>query len=257
MNLNVIVRGQSNAILLMEQGGWAGYGTLQAEVQRLLGFNGTTDKISLVYERYDQGSSTAFGGTALIGDWLTARGGDWRQGWNAGWQEQSLLNKVNSLSADQKDDPTATLWLHNEYDSTNGGLTAEQWMSAVRFDAAQVRGALGQGAETTPYLFVSAMPYWGTTEGHNAIRQGMEALSADGSFNGGIAARMLDTDIDNDDWDGNGATREYGGPHIDAEDAMQTVQRSARAIAESFAQYAKPGSPVGRRAATSPISGRR
>ncbi|WP_372619416.1 calcium-binding protein [Falsiroseomonas sp.] len=244
MNLNVLVRGQSNAILMMESGGWAGHAALQSEVQRLLGFDGVNETVSLVYDRYDANSSTAVGGTALIGDWLQARDGDWRQGWSNGAHEQALLNRVNGLPAAQKDDPTATLWMHSEYDSTNAALTAEQWVSAVRFDAQQVRAALGQGAETTPYLFVSAMPYWGTTSGHNAIRQGMEQLAAEAGFNAAIAARALDVDIDNDDMDGNGATRDYGGPHMDAEDGLQTVLRAARAIAEEFAQYARPGSPV-------------
>jgi Ca2+-binding RTX toxin-like protein len=244
MNLNVLVRGQSNAILMMESGGWAGQAALQREVQRLLGFDGANDTVSLIYDRYDPSSSTAVGGTALIGDWLQARNGDWRQGWTPTGLEQGLFNRVDGLPATQKDDPTATLWMHSEDDSTNGALTVEQWVSAVRFDAAHVRAVLGQGPETTPYHFVSAMPYWGTTSGHNAIRQGMEQLAAEGSFNAEIAARALDTDIDNDDLDGNHATREYGGPHMDAEDGLQTVMRAARSIAESFAQYAKPGSPV-------------
>lgn len=244
MNLNILVRGQSNAILMMESNGWAGYRALVEAVQELLGFDGVRDTVSLVYERYDAQTATATGGTALIGDWLEARNGDWRQGWSNGGLEQGLLAKVDSLPADQKDDPTATLWFHSEYDSTDGGLTAAEWSSAVRYDAQQVRAALGQGAETTPYLFVSAMPYWGTTQGHNAIREGMEDLSADASFNAGIAARTLDTDIDNDNTDGNGATADYGGPHMDAQDGMQTVQRAAKAIAEAFSAYARPGSPV-------------
>ncbi|MGG5821573.1 calcium-binding protein [Falsiroseomonas sp. HW251] len=244
MNLNVLVRGQSNAILAMEANGWAGSGALQAEVARLLGFDGTHDTVSLVYDRFDQNASTAFGGSALIGDWLTARNGDWRQGWTNAFDENSLLAKVGGLPADQRDDPTATLWFHSENDSKRGDLTAEEWMSAVRHDAQAVRAALGQDASTTPYLFVSAMPYWGTEQGHDAIRLGMEQLARDASFNGGIAARAQDTDIDYDDLDGNWQTRDYGGSHMDAEDGMQTLMRAARAIAESFASYARPGSPV-------------
>jgi hypothetical protein len=244
MNLNVLVRGQSNAILMMELDGWAGHGALTAEVERLLGFDGVNDTISLVFERYNDGGSTAFGGTALVGEWLTARNGDWRQGWNVGQYEQSLLNVVNGLPASQKDDPTAILWLHSEYDSANANLTTEQWMSAVRFDAAQVRAALGQSAATTPYMFISAMPYWGTETGHQSIRQGMERLAADGGFNASIAARMQDIDATTDNWDNNWSTVEYGGGHIDGADAMQTVLRSARSIAEEFAAYAKPGSIV-------------
>jgi hypothetical protein len=236
--LNVLVRGQSNAILMMEAGNWAGSGAVTQEVQRLLGFDGTTDRVNLIYDRFDLNSSTAFGGTGLIGDWLTARNGDWRQGWDIAQYERALLNEIAGLPATQRDDPTAVLWLHSEYDSANRDLTTDMWVSAVRFDAAQTRAAFGQSASTVPYLFVSAMPYYGTTEGHNAIREGMERLVADGAFNARIAARMIDVDTDGD------SAGQYGGGHIDAEDAMQTVMRSARAIAETFASYAKPGSPV-------------
>ena len=244
MNLNLLVRGQSNAILLMESNGWSGAGTITREVERLLGFDGVRDTVSLVYDRYDANSSTAFGGTALIGDWLRARNGDWRQGWVVGDQEQALLNEIADLPADQRDDPTAVLWLHSEYDSANGGLTTDEWVSAVRHDAALVRAALGQGAGTVPYLFVSAMPYWGTEEGHQAIRRGMERLAGDPAFNAAIAARMIDIDATTDDWDGNSRTIEYGGGHIDGGDAAQTVLRAARGIAESLAGDAKPGSVV-------------
>ena len=244
MNLNLLVRGQSNAIMLMESNGWAGYGALQAEVQRLLGFDGVRDTVSIVYERYDPGTATAVGGTALVGDWLHAKNGDWRQGWEVGSQEQALLNRIAALDPAQRDDPTAVLWLHSEYDSANAGLTTEAWMSAVRFDAARVRSALGQSAADVPYLFVSAMPYWGSDETHQAIRRGMEALADDAAFTARIAARMLDTNIANDDLDGNRATPDYGGPHMDGGDALQTVMRAARAIAEQFASHAKPGSPA-------------
>jgi hypothetical protein len=233
MELNLLVRGQSNAILLMEAGGWAGHGALPAEVERLLGFDGVNDRVNLVYGR-DWASGTAFGGTALIGDWLTPSG----TGWAVAGREAALLNEVRSLPGSQRDDPTAVLWLHSEYDSANRGLTADQWVSAVRFEAAQLREAFGQGAATVPYLFVSAMPYWGTEEGHNAIRIGMERLAAEPGFNAHVAARMLDIDADGD------ADGSYGGGHIDAADAMQTVMRAARGIAEALAAYAKPGSPV-------------
>lgn len=242
MNLNILVRGQSNAILMMELDGWAGYGALESEVERLLGFDGVADKVSLIYRPHDLNEGTAFGGTALVGDWLTPRNGDWRQGWDIGAQERAILNAASRLPADQRDDPTAVLWLHSEYDSANRDLTVEQWMAAVRFDAAQLRGALGQGAATTPYLFISAMPYWGTEEGHQAIRLGMERLAADAGFNAAIAARMQDINATTDNWDNNWSTIEYGGGHIDAGDAAQTVLRAARGIAEAFSAYAKPGS---------------
>ncbi|NGM19521.1 hypothetical protein G3576_05815 [Roseomonas stagni] len=240
MNINLLVRGQSNAILLMESNGWAGAGAITKEVERLLGFDGVKDTVTLVYDRYDAGSSTAFGGTALIGDWLKPAGG----GWQVGSLEQALLNEIADMPASQRDDPTAVLWLHSEYDSANASLTTEQWVSAVRYDAALVRAALGQTAATVSYNFVSAMPYWGTEEGHQAIRRGMEQLAADASFNASIVARMQDIDATTDDWDNNPRTVEYGGGHIDAGDAAQTVARAVRGIAESLAEYAKPGSVV-------------
>ncbi|SFK71839.1 calcium-binding protein [Falsiroseomonas stagni] len=240
MNINLLVRGQSNAILLMESNGWSGAGTITREVQRLLGFDGVKDTVSLVYDRFDANSSTAFGGTALIGDWLKPAG----TGWQLGSQEQALLNEIADMSVAQRADPTAVLWLHSEYDSANASLTTEQWVSALRYDAALVRAALGQGAATVPYNFVSAMPYWGTEEGHQAIRRGMEQLAADASFNASIAARMQDINATTDDWDSNPNTIEYGGGHIDAGDAAQTVLRAARGIAESLAEYAKAGSIV-------------
>jgi Ca2+-binding RTX toxin-like protein len=244
MELNVLVRGQSNAILMMEIDNSAGRDALPREVMRWLGFDGAADKVNLVYDSSDWNSSTAFGGTALIGDWLTARNGNWQQGWTVSGREQALLNEIASLPATQRDDPTAILWLHSEYDSANTGLTTDMWVSAVRFDAQQVRAALGQSAATTPYLFLSAMPYWGTEQGHQAIRLGMERLVADASFGAQMAGRMQDINATYDDWDGNPRTIEYGGGHIDSGDAAQTVLRAARSIAEAFAAYAKPGSPL-------------
>jgi Ca2+-binding RTX toxin-like protein len=238
MELNLLVRGQSNAILMMEWDGNAGANALRREVERLLGFDGVADRVNIIFEPHDEASGTAFGGTGLIGDWLTARNGDWTQGWEVGRFERALLNKVAELPATQRDDPSAVLWLHSEYDSANRDLTVEQWMSAVRFDAAQTRAAFGQAASALPYLFVSAMPYYGTPEGHDAIRIGMERFAAEGGFNAAIAARMLDIDADGDN------AGYYGGGHIDAQDAMQTALRSARAVAEAFAAYARPGSPV-------------
>jgi len=244
MDLNILVRGQSNAILLMESNNWASSGALYAEVSRLLGFDGVNDRINLVYDRFDPDSATAAGGTALIGDWLKPVNGDWRQGWTLAQHGQAIVNEAAQLPAAQRDDPTAVLWLHSEADSTRRDLTPEEWISAVRFDAAQLRAALGQGAETTPYMFVSAMPYWGTEEGHQAIRQGMERLAADPAFNARIAARTLDTDVNADDTDGNWTTMNYGTSHLGDADVLQTVARAARSIAETFAAYAKPGSPV-------------
>ena len=69
MNLNILLRGQSNSIIL---GQLAGADAVAAEVQKLLGFDGVNDTVTLLFKEFDgTGSSTAASGTALIGDWLT------------------------------------------------------------------------------------------------------------------------------------------------------------------------------------------
>ncbi|UYZ62935.1 RICIN domain-containing protein [Hymenobacter weizhouensis] len=244
--INILVRGQSNAIYFMESNGWAGAATLEREVQRLLGFDGTKQKVRLVYDRgEDDGAATAFGGTPFIGnDWVAPKNGDWRQGWEARRLENMVLGQINQLSAAEKAAPAAVLWLHSENDSKRSDLTPEEWMSAVRFDANLVRQAWGKSAADLPYLFVDAHPYWGTNEGHQAIRQGMERLAKDASFNADIASRALDLDINRDNYDGNESTQEYGGSHLADSDILLLAPRIARVVAEQFAQYAASGSPV-------------
>ena|GEM_PF-4647973 len=245
MNLNALIRGQSNALMMIESNGWAGYGEIIRKVEALLGFDGVHDTVSLEYSSSNaSGANTVNSGTAFLTDWLSAKGGDWHNGWQTGGLEQGLLNYVNALPAAQKADPTAVVWLHSEYDSKDWSLTPDQWESAVRYDASLVRAAFGKSAADLPYLFVSAIPYWGTDQGHQAIRIGMEELAADRSFNGGIAARALDVDMSHDDTDGNPQTVEYGGPHMSDADGIQTADRIALALAQQWAEYAKPGSPV-------------
>jgi hypothetical protein len=72
----------------------------------------------------------------------------------------------------------------------------------------------------------------------------MEALSADPAFHARIAARALDTDSSLDDVDQDPRTVDYGGPHVTPADAMLIADRAARAIAEDWSDYSKPGSPV-------------
>jgi hypothetical protein len=159
--------------------------------------------------------------------------------------EQSLLNYIGNLGSAQKAESTVVVWLHNEYDSMLTGLTPAEWQSAVRFDASLVRDAYGQSATSLPYLFVSAIPYFLVNDqSHQAIRIGMEGLAADPGFNARIAARALDTDMSLDDLDRNPGTVDYGGPHHSFADSLQTADRIAYSLAQTWAQYAKPGSPV-------------
>jgi hypothetical protein len=243
MQLDIILRGQSNAILLMEHAGWSSGGRIAAEVERLLGFDGVADRVNLVYARDSDGGNTAFTGTGLLDFWLQqGPSGDWRLAEGT----TSLLNGLKGHAASQdRGDAAAVVWLHSEYDSRNPALTADTWEKAVRFDAGQVRGTLGATPEELPFLFVSAHPYdQGSDAGHQAIRQGMERLAADPAFGGSIGARALDINADNDDTDRNGATRDYGGSHISPEDAQLIGNRLAVSLAETWAAHAKPGSPV-------------
>lgn len=235
-DLNILVRGQSNAIIFYEYWGWLGSGTLEAEVERLLGFDGRTNDVRLLYERYDDSGATAYGATALIGDWLSPAPGGWSSGpWAPASREEGLLTYIDRLSPQTLDDPTAVFWLHSEYDSRRSDLTAAEWTSAVRADMAMVRGALGQ--PDAPHHFVDALPYGGGTDtGTQAIRLGMEQLAADPAAHATLAARTNDTDIAGDGW--------YGSSHIDAGDAEQIARRAARSIAEDWAEHALPGSPV-------------
>jgi hypothetical protein len=236
LNLNILLRGQSNAIILGLQNDANGQHALVREVQRLLGFDGITDTVSLEFAT-GVDNNTAVGGTALLGDWLEPVNGDWQQGWQAGTYEQQLLNFIGTnLSAGQRAEPTIVLWLHNEYDSMFGDLSAAEWTSAVRTDAALVRQALGH--DDVPYVFVSPIPYGpGTDAGNQAIRSGMEQLAADASFNAATTAANGDLDMDD---------TVFGGlqSHLDTTDALTVAARAARSIAELWASHAKPGSPV-------------
>lgn len=240
MDLNIVVRGQSNAFLMVSDDlGSIGARTMVAEVQRLLGFDGATDRV-LLDDWWRPGQNTIFGATAFVGDWLARdAGGAWQPLPN----ERSLLA---NLSRNQPATETATVWFHSEYDSLNAGLTAAEWESAVRADASFARAALGTEAARSPYLFVSAIPFVNGTDGtHQAIRMGMEALAADPAFGAGIGARALDLDMsfkfpfETAFTDGT-----YGLSHISAEDAVRIGERLARSLAEEWAEHAKPGSPV-------------
>lgn len=238
MELNVLLRGQSNAFYLSQSPDWPDVAT---QIEQLLGFDGVTNSVRLLASANDPfGKNTLIGGTAFIGDWVAPQGGDWTRGWANDTLETGMLNYINALPADAKSDPTAIVWLHNEYDSTNAGLTTDEWTSAVRFEAAQVRQALGQTAATTPYVFVNAIPYGSGTipRVNQAIKLGMERLSADLGFHGVIGAQANDVSMDYQQ------TGIYGGPHLNPADANRVDHRLAASLAKTFAAYALPGSAV-------------
>ncbi len=238
MNLNILLRGQSNAIILGEQVNDAGVQAIVAEVQRLLGFDGVMNTVTLDFDFTDPaGNNTAAGGTGLLGEWLSPINGDWQQGWTVNFLEQGLLNYIDDdISAVRKADPTAVVWLHSEYDSARGSLTAAEWESAVRFDAALVRQAFGRN--DIPYIFVDPVPYEpGTDAGTQAIRLGMQTLAADPTFGARIGAQASDLDMNDTFYGGSGG-------HMSSQDALTVAQRTARTLAELWAPYALEGSPV-------------
>lgn len=247
MELNILVRGQSNAQIIMDAEGGFGQQLLRRRVEELLGFDGVNDSVKLIYGHSAPDMATVASGTALMTDWLNPVGGDWRNGWQTGAQEVALLRFIEAQPADIRDNPTAVLWLHNEYDAIRSDVTAEMWASAVQYDAALVRQALGQGADRVPYVFVSAIPSSSAVD-HSlqSIRLAMEALANDKAFNGAIGARALDLDMSWDDLDGRPETLEYGGTHISSSDAWLVLERVARSIAEGWSEHALPGSAVAR-----------
>ncbi|MBL6077530.1 hypothetical protein JMJ56_05885 [Belnapia sp. T18] len=241
MQLNVLFRGQSNAQLMGDYNG--GAQAMVHRVEELLGFDGVTDEVKLEYSSNGRNGNTVFSGTSLLGDWL--KPGTDGEGWATGRLEQRLLDFVGHLPAAQKAEPTAVVWFHSEYDSRDAHLSPAEWESAVRGEAAALRAAYGQDAAALPYHFVSAIPYSdGSDAGHQAIRIGMEELAADPAFNARIGARALDTDMSFNNLDADWRTRDYGGPHQSNSDGMQTGERLALSLAQDWAEYAKPGSPV-------------
>jgi hypothetical protein len=220
---------------------------LVQHVEHLLGFDGVHNRVALIYGHPSGEMATVAPGTALMTDWLSPVGGDWHNGWNLGAQEAALLNYITSKPASIRDNPTAVLWLHSEYDAIRGDVIEAMWSSAVRHDAVLVRQALGQTAETVPYVFVSAIPSSSAVgTSIQAIRLAMERLAGDASFNAAIGARALDLDMSWDNPDNNAATLEYGGTHMSSADALTVAGRAARSIAEGWAGYALPGSPLAR-----------
>jgi hypothetical protein len=235
MELDILLRGQSNAFLLAADTGQA----IAQEVQRLLGFDGTTNQVWLQADWSTPGAQTVIASSSLVGDWLTPVGpGQWQPT----ALEQGLLRFA---SQHQGFDSTAVLWLHNEYDSFNPSLDAATWESAVRADAALLRQALGLAAAQSPYMFVSAIPFEGANDATaQAIRLGMEHLAADPGFNAAIAGRAQDVDMTFRFAAEGPNSHVYGGDHISAEDANLLAHRIALSLAQQWAGHALPGSPV-------------
>ena len=255
MQLNILVRGQSNAYYFDQLGGSA---ILKYALEHTLGFDGVRDRVNLVGTSVPDpaGNTTIYGGTSLLPTpsggphWLDVVGTDGvgtgtAATLSAGLLEQGLLAHVVALPADVRAAPTAVIWLHNEGDANWTGQTQAAWTRAVRYDAGLVRAALGQTAATVPYLFTDVIPFDADDAASmQAIKAGMESLAADPSFNGAIGTRTGDLDMDNP---ANGLAPGrviFGGPHVDRTDVAVLARRISRTLIDSFARCARPGSPL-------------
>ncbi|MCJ2114699.1 carboxypeptidase regulatory-like domain-containing protein, partial [Methylobacterium sp. E-025] len=238
--INVVIRGQSNARYITTNGLMP---VIKEDIEHLLGFDGISHKVNIVGDwNNSDGSNTEWGGTGLTTNWLTANGGDYTKGWTANVQELGLLSALGKLSAADRANSTAIVWLHNENDSLNSGLTTDLWESAVRYEAGLVRATLGQDAGTTPYLFVNAIPFQGAIKNQD-IRVGQTRLTEDSKFNAAFAVSQssdVDMDVNLD------VTKPVlpGSLHGNQADSAQWAHRIALGVAEEFRASALSGSPL-------------
>ncbi|MBN9507820.1 MAG: hypothetical protein J0I21_01750, partial [Alphaproteobacteria bacterium] len=253
MQLNILIRGQSNAALLYTEGFAP---LLAAEVERLLGFDGARDAVRVLGGTH----VSAFPGTPLLpGPLASPTAPPWLQphgaAFAAGPEQRTLDAYLAALPPDVRSAPTAIVWLHNEYDSFNAGLTPSAWAQAVEFAIGADRAALGQPAANTPADFAT-VPYdvgkslletlylGGSAQ---ALKGGLQALIDDPAFNAAWGAAIGDADMDATD-------PFFGGEHFDTIDLAHLTRRLALRIATQFAAHAHPDSPIatGRAAAAGP-----
>ncbi len=169
--VNLLLRGQSNAQI------FAGGGIYAVEQQLEAQFG---VKVNILAE-YGTDTSTIHAGTAFLD-------------WDTDGEQASLIRYLEAQSADVRDNPTVTVWMHNEYEQ-QGSASEEQWLNEVRADSTLVRGVLNQSVETTPYVFVP-VPY---NYGQNwEWLKGMEALASDPSFNATMSDAFTGTVMDGD-----------------------------------------------------------
>ena len=154
--VNVLVRGQSNALLFVDRGGvWK-----LADQLKTAGF-----PIAVLAE-YGTDTSTIHSGTPFMA-------------WATGGQQKSLLAFLAKQPAEARFRKTITLWIHNENEQ-NSDVKKVDWLQEVRADARLVRAALGQTATTTPYIFIPVRYNYGKNW---EWETGMKELVADVSFN--------------------------------------------------------------------------
>jgi hypothetical protein len=239
LDLNLLLRGQSNAQLFADTGG------AQALTDKLEAATGYQVHLLASYGPGDNHS--IYAGTEFLTEWMN--------GTKAGPLEQSLLNYIRSQPADIKDNPTLELWMHNESDQKlSYAFSGADWKSVYEANHAMVEQAFGHAVTTE---FVPIRYNWGDI---GPILDGMKAAVANGSAAG---IDMSAYDLAKMDWGGTANTE-----HMSAGDAAVIADALAKDLIPLVTAMAKgaatislpdfpatpPAGPVALEAGTGPDS---
>ncbi len=117
MDVNILLRGQSNALLFAATGGAA---RLEQGLEAAL----PGVDVHLLYRWDDAGGANTINSSSAF---LT----QWMDGTRAGPLERGLLTFIQAQPAGLKANPTLELWMHNESDQNSAGsFTAAGWAAA-------------------------------------------------------------------------------------------------------------------------------
>ncbi len=222
MDLNLLLRGQSNALLFADTGG------AQALADKLEAATG--HNIHLLAS-YGSGSDhSIFSGTEFLTQWMN--------GTQAGPLEQGLLNYIQGQSADIKDNPTLELWMHNESDQKmSGGFSGDYWKTVYEANHDMVEQAFGHSVTTE---FVPIRYNWGNI---GPILDGMKAAVADGTAAG---IDMSAYDLAKMDWGGTPDTEHMcaNDAHVIADALAKDLAPLVKAMAEGAGVPSQPANPA-------------
>ncbi|MDB5374581.1 MAG: hypothetical protein JWP04_3223 [Belnapia sp.] len=215
MDINLLIRGQSNAQAFVERGGSK---LLESELEKSFG------------PQVDVNILASFG----AGKEHTIHSATAFLNWDTDGQTAGMASYLHKQPDTVRDNPTVTIWMHNEYDGNTLGVTTEHWVREVTGDAAIMRDELGQEAGTTPYVF-TYIPY-NYTKGTSpaAIKAGMAQLAADPAFNADIGPDLSDLAMDGDGY--------VHSSHMGTADALLVGSRLATALTGTVSELI--GSPV-------------
>lgn len=220
--LNILVRGQSNAQLFCDRGGAA---RLRDRLQAATGRT-----VNVIYRYGAAGDNTIYSATAFLD-------------WDTDGQQAALLRIYSGQPASRKTAPFVEIWMHNEYDQNNQSAVGSDWTTATwvgecRADATKVRQALGLTAAQHLRYFVPIRYAYGDIK---RIRDGMDQLAADASFNARVSMAAWSARMDGGPEPGN------NGSHIGDQDALDIGEALATEIAALYpaGSTAPPPPPPG------------